>query len=77
MDELESTWSNFSQISFGTFKRTVDNIVKNRYAPIKKICPGKLSSIPSDINSKTHKEIIIRNCLRNKFIDSRIDLKKN
>ena len=35
MHELESTFSRFSQISFGTFKSTLDNILE-KHAPIKK-----------------------------------------
>ena len=35
MHELESTFSRFSQISFGTFKSTLDNIL-DKHAPIKK-----------------------------------------
>ena len=36
MHEIESALSRFSQISFGTFKNTVDNILQ-KHAPIKKI----------------------------------------
>ena len=43
--ELESALPSFSQIPFGTFKSTVDNILQE-HAPIKKkICPGKSSFI--------------------------------
>ena len=35
MHELESTFSRFSQISFGTFRSTLDNILE-KHAPIKK-----------------------------------------
>ena len=35
MYEIESALSRFSQISFGTFKNTVDNILQ-KHAPIKK-----------------------------------------
>ena len=35
MHEIESALSRFSQISFGTFKNTVDNILQ-KHAPIKK-----------------------------------------
>ena len=35
MHELERTSSRFSQISFGTFKSTLDNILE-KHAPIKK-----------------------------------------
>ena len=35
MHELESPLARFSQISFGSFKRTVDNILQ-KHAPIKK-----------------------------------------
>ena len=45
MNESESTLSSFSQISFGTFQSTVDNILQ-KHAPIKKeICLGKSSFI--------------------------------
>ena len=42
--ELESALSRFSQISFGTFKSTFDNIPQ-KHAPIKKRCPGKSTFI--------------------------------
>ena len=43
--KLESTLSSFSQISFRTFKSTVDNILQ-KHAPVKKeICPDKSSLI--------------------------------
>ena len=57
--ELESVLLSFSQISFGTFKRTVDNIlqkhapIKNRYVRANQV---------SFINSKIHKEIMRRTC---------------
>ena len=35
MHEIERALSRFSQISFGTFKNTVDNILQ-KHAPIKK-----------------------------------------
>ena len=35
MHEIQSALSRFSQISFGTFKNTVDNILQ-KHAPIKK-----------------------------------------
>ena len=44
MSELESALSSFSQISFRTFKSTVDNILA-KHAPMKKRCPGKSSFI--------------------------------
>ena len=45
MHKLESTLSCFSQISFGAFKSTVDNILQ-KHAPIKKeICSEKSSFI--------------------------------
>ena len=37
MHELESALSSFSQISFGIFRSTVDNILQ-KHAPIKKRC---------------------------------------
>ena len=70
MHELESALSTFSQISFGTFKSTVDNILQ-KYAPIKKRYVR--ANQASFINSKIHKEIMTRTRLRNKFIDSQID----
>ena len=57
MHELESALVRSSQISFGTFKRTVDI----------------RASQASFINSKIHKEVMRRTRLRNKFIDSKTD----
>ena len=45
MHELESALARFSEISFGTFKSTVDYIL-HKHGPIKKeICSGKSSFI--------------------------------
>ena len=64
------TLARFSQISFGTFKSTVDNILQE-HAPIKKrYVPANQASF---INSKIHIEVMRRNRLRNKFIDSKTD----
>ena len=70
MHELESTLARFSQISFGTSKSTVDNILQ-KHAPIKKRYVG--ANQTSFINSKIHKEVMRRTRLRNKFIDSKTD----
>ena len=70
MNELESALARFSQISFGTFKSTVDNILQN-HAPIKKRYVR--ANQASFINSKIHKEVMRRTRLRNKFIDSKTD----
>ena len=70
MHELESALAGFSQISFGTFKNTVDNILQ-KHAPIKKrFIPANQASF---INSKIQKEVMERTCLRKKFIDSKTD----
>ena len=70
MHELESALARFSQISFGTFKSTVDNILQ-KHAPIKK---GYIrANQASFINSKIQKEIMRRTRSRNKFIDSKTD----
>ena len=45
MHELESTLSSFSQIWFGTFKNTVDNITSKTRSYKKEICSGKSSFI--------------------------------
>ena len=66
MHELESALSSFSQISFGTFKSTVDKILQ-KHAPIKKRYVR--ANQASFINSKIHKEIMRRTRLRNKFIN--------
>ena len=70
MHELESTFSRFSQISFGTFKSTLDNIL-HKHAPIKKRYVR--ANQGSFINSKIHKEVTRRIRLRNNFIDSKTD----
>ena len=70
MHELESALARFSQISFGTFKSTVDNILQ-KHAPIKKRYVR--ANQASFINSKIHKEVMRRTRLRNKFIDSKTD----
>ena len=51
MHELESALARFSQISFGTFKSTVDNILQ-KHAPIKKryVRANQASFINSKIN---------------------------
>ena len=69
--ELESALAKFSQISFGTFKSTVDNILQ-KHAPIKKRYVR--ANQASFINSKIHKEVTRRTRLRNKFIDSKTDV---
>ena len=68
--ELESALSRFSQISFKTFKSTVDYILQ-KHVPIKKIYVR--ANQASFMNSKIHKEIMRRTRLRNKFIDSKTD----
>ena len=69
-EKLESALSRFSQVSFGTFKSTVDNILQ-KHAPIKKRYVR--ANQASFINSKIHKEAMRRTRLRNKFIDSKVD----
>ena len=68
MHELESALSRFSQISFGAFKSTVDNILQ-KHAPIKKRYLRENQA--SFMNSKIHKEVMRRTRLRNKFIGSK------
>ena len=70
MHELESALARFSQISFGTFKSTVDNILQ-KHAPIKKRYVR--TNQTSFINSKIQKEVMRRIRLRNTFIDSKTD----
>ena len=70
MHELESALTRLSQISFGTFKSTVDNILQ-QHTPIKKRYVR--ANQASFINSKILKEVMRRTCLRNKFIDSKTD----
>ena len=70
MHELESALARFSQISFRTFKSTVDSILQ-KHAPIKKRYVR--TNQASFINSKIHKEVMRRTHLRNKFIDSKTD----
>ena len=67
MHELESALARFSQISFGTFKSTVDYILQ-KHAPIKKRYVR--ANQASFVNSKIHKEVIRMIRLRNKFIES-------
>ena len=67
MHELESALARFSQVSFGTFKSTVDNILQ-KHAPIKKRYVR--ANQASFVNSKIHKEVIRMIRLRNKFIES-------
>ena len=73
MHELESTFSRFSQISFGTFKSTLDNILQ-KHAPIKKRYVRANQS--SFMNSKIHKEVMRKTHLRNRFIDSKTHAKR-
>ena len=70
MHELESASARFSQISFGTFKSTFDNVLQ-KHAPIKKRYAR--ANQASFINSRIHKEVMRRTRLRNKFIDSKTD----
>ena len=70
MQESESALARFSQISFRTFKNTVDYILQ-KHAPIKKRYVR--ANQASFINSKIHKEVMRRTRLRNKFIDSKTD----
>ena len=70
MHELESALARFSQIPFGTFKSTVNNLLQ-KHAPIKKRYVR--ADQASFINSKMHKEVMRRTRLRNKFIDSKTD----
>ena len=53
MHELESTLSSFSQISFGTLKNTVNNILQ-KHVPIKKryVRPNQALFINSKITKK-------------------------
>ena len=67
---LESALPSFSQISFGTFKSTVDNILQ-KHAPIKKRYVQ--ANQVSFINSKIHKEILRRTRLKNKLINFKSD----
>ena len=69
MHELESALSNFSQISFGTFKSTIANILQ-KHAPMKKRYAGVQASF---INSEILEEIMRRTRLRNIFVDSKTD----
>ena len=64
MHKLESALSRFSQISFGIFKSTVDNILQ-KHAPIKKRYVR--ANQASFINNKIHKEVMTRTRLRNKY----------
>ena len=73
MHELESALARFSQISLGTFKSTVDNMLQ-KHALIKKRYVW--ANQASFINSKTHKEVTRRTRLRNKFIDSKSDAER-
>ena len=70
MHELESALARFSQISFRTFKSTVDNILQKHAAIKKRYVRANQASF---INSKIHKEVMRRTRLRNKFIDSKTD----
>ena len=70
MHELESALARFSQISFGIFKSTVDNILQ-KHAPIKKRYVR--TNQASFINSKIHKKVRRRTRFRNKFLDSKTD----
>ena len=71
MHELESALVRFSQISFGKFNSAVDNIFQ-KHAPMKKIYVR--ANQASFIISKTHKEVMRRTRLRNKFIGSKTDV---
>ena len=73
MHELESALSSFSQISFGTFKSIVDNILQ-KHASLKRRYVQANQAL--FINSKKHKEVMRRTRLRNKFIDSKTDADK-
>ena len=73
MHKLERALSRFSQISFWTFKSTVDNILL-KHAPVKKMYV--LANQASFMNSNIHKEVMKRTHLRNKFIDSKTDAKR-
>ena len=64
MHELERASSRFCQISFGKFKRIVDNIPQ-KHAPIKKRYVW--ANQASFMNSKIHKEVMRGTRLRNKF----------
>ena len=57
MHEFESALSRFSQISFGTFKSIVDNILQ-KHTPIKKRYVR--ANQASFVNSKIHKEVMRR-----------------
>ena len=73
MHELESALSIVSQVWFGTFKITVDNIfqkltlIKKRYVQ---------ANQPSFMINKIHKEVMRRRRLRNKFKDPKTDADK-
>ena len=66
INELESALLSFPQISFGTFKSTVDNILQKHASLKKRYVRANQASF---INSKIHKEIMRRTRLRNKFIN--------
>ena len=70
MHELESILQTFSQISFGTFKSTVDNILQKDATLKKVICPSKSSFIHKQQNTKRNNERIR---LTNKFIESKTE----
>ena len=61
MHELETALGRFSEISFGTFKSTVDYILQ-KHAPVKKIYVR--ANPASFINSKIHKEVMRRTHLK-------------
>ena len=67
MNELESTLQSFSEISFRTFKSTVDSILQ-KHAPIKK---RSLANQASFIYSKEIRKEIMRK--RKENIDSKTD----
>ena len=70
MNKFESALARFSEISFGAFKSTADNILQ-KHAPIKKRYVR--ANQASFINSKIHKEVMRKTRLRNKYIDSKTD----
>ena len=73
MHELGNALLRFSQISLGTFKSVVNNILQ-KHGPIKKRYVRVNQA--SFINSKIHKEVMRRTCLRNEFIDSKTQMPK-
>ena len=71
MHELESTFSSFSQISLGTFKKTMDSVLRYYACSYRKRHFQTTQAL--SMNNNIHKEITRRTHLRNKFICSKTD----